>query len=90
MNSQYLIIEDFFPTILEMTGIKNYKTVQKIDGKSFVVNLRNNNLRDSTRALLWHFPNNWKKGSKKAKEYNIVSETEGIGPVVQLEKAIGN
>jgi arylsulfatase A-like enzyme len=86
VNSQYLIIEDFFPTILEMAGIKNYKTVQKIDGKSFVPNLRNNNLRDSTRALLWHFPNNWEEGSKKAKEYNIVSEIEGIGPSSAIRK----
>jgi len=32
----YLIIEDFFPSILEMAQIKDYSAVQKIDGKSFV------------------------------------------------------
>lgn len=30
--NDYLLIEDFYPTILEMAGIKKYKTVQPIDG----------------------------------------------------------
>ena len=33
---KYLIIEDFYPTILEMAGITNYKTVNPIDGISFM------------------------------------------------------
>ena len=33
---KYLIIEDFYPTILEMAGIRGYKTVQPIDGVSFM------------------------------------------------------
>ena len=33
---KYLLIEDFYPTILEMAGVKDYKTVQPIDGISFV------------------------------------------------------
>lgn len=32
----YLIIEDFYPTILEMAGIEEYQTIQPIDGISFV------------------------------------------------------
>lgn len=28
--------EDIFPTILEMAGVKNYKTIQEVDGKSLV------------------------------------------------------
>jgi len=79
-NSQYLIIEDFYPTILEMAGIKNYKTIQKIDGKSIVPYLKNNNLRDTTRAILWHFPNNWQEGAQRAKQYGIAPESEGMGP----------
>ena len=31
---KYLLIEDFYPNILEMAGIKKYKTVQPIDGIS--------------------------------------------------------
>ena len=56
---QYLIIEDFFPTILEMAGVKKYKTVQQVDGKSFVPLLKNPALKDENRTLVWHFPNKW-------------------------------
>ena len=34
--NNYLLIEDFYPTILEMAGVKNYQTVQPIDGISFI------------------------------------------------------
>ena len=57
--NQYVIIEDFFPTLLEMAKVSSYKTVQKIDGKSFVPILKNSNFKDDTRALIWHLPNKW-------------------------------
>ncbi|MNY10960.1 Arylsulfatase [compost metagenome] len=56
---QYVSIEDFYPSILEMAGLKNYKTVQKIDGKSFVPILKNADYVDNNRELIWHFPNKW-------------------------------
>ncbi len=56
---QYIIIEDFFPTILQMAGIKNVEPEQTIDGKSFVSILENPEYTDSTRALIWHYPNKW-------------------------------
>ncbi|MCH5719265.1 sulfatase/phosphatase domain-containing protein [Niabella hibiscisoli] len=59
VTHQYVIIEDFFPTILELAGIKDYKTVQKVDGISFVPFLKNPSLKNDTRALIWHYPNKW-------------------------------
>jgi arylsulfatase A-like enzyme len=59
VNKQPVIIEDFFPSILEMAGIKNYKTIQQVDGKSFVANLKNANLKITDRAFVWHYPNKW-------------------------------
>lgn len=56
---QYLMVEDFFPTILAMAGIKMPKLVQTIDGKSFLPILKNPNFVDSTRSLVWHYPNKW-------------------------------
>jgi len=56
---QYVIIEDFFPTILEMASLKNYKTVQFVDGKSFVPVLKNAGYVDNQRFLYWHNPNKW-------------------------------
>jgi len=57
--NQYIIIEDFFPTILELAGIKNYKAIQQIDGKSFVPVLKNPNYVDSSRTLIFDYPNKW-------------------------------
>jgi arylsulfatase A-like enzyme len=57
--SDYLICEDFFPTILEMAGIKKYSTIQTIDGKSFVPMLLQKGSTARGRDLFWNFPNNW-------------------------------
>ena len=59
--SQPIIIEDFFPTILEIAGVEPAKQVGGvIDGQSFVRLLRNETdpARDD-RPLYWHFPNHW-------------------------------
>ncbi|MCX6331749.1 MAG: sulfatase [Bacteroidetes bacterium] len=58
-NNQYIIAEDFFPSILEMAGLSQTTTLQKVDGKSFVPYLKNQNLTDSNRYLIWHYPNKW-------------------------------
>jgi arylsulfatase A-like enzyme len=57
--NDYLIIEDFFPTILEMAQIDDYTTVQTVDGKSFVSMLTQSGTTSKNRDLYWHFPNNW-------------------------------
>jgi len=54
-----VIIEDFFPTILEMADVKNVKTVQEVDGISFTNILKGKETTDFERALFWHYPNNW-------------------------------
>ncbi len=58
---KYLIIEDFFPTILEMAQIKRYHTVQHIDGVSFVPLLKGTGDSSKNRSLYWNFPNGWGK-----------------------------
>ena len=57
-TDDFVMIEDFFPTILQMAKINNYETVQHIDGKSFVPLLKDKK-PTGNRALFWHFPNNW-------------------------------
>ncbi len=57
--NDYLIVEDFFPSILEIAGIRNYKTIQTVDGKSFVPMLKGEKSTSENRDLFWHFPNNW-------------------------------
>lgn len=58
-TDSYLLIEDFYPTILEMAKIQDYKTVQKIDGLSFTAILKGEKTSLDERALFWHFPNSW-------------------------------
>ncbi len=58
-TNQYLIIEDFFPTILDMVGINAPKTIQEVDGESFVSILKDNEIKKQDRPLFWHYPNRW-------------------------------
>lgn len=51
-----VIIEDFFPTILELSGVESYNTPQQLDGVSFAGSL-NDQVQDDEKALVWHFPN---------------------------------
>jgi arylsulfatase A-like enzyme len=55
----YLIIEDFFPTILEIAGVRRYKTRQIVDGISFLPMLLQKGKTSRNRDIFWHFPNNW-------------------------------
>ena len=58
--SEYqVIIEDFYPTILEMAGIDSLNTIQKIDGKSFTSVLKGEPEYPEVRSLVWHYPNEW-------------------------------
>jgi arylsulfatase A-like enzyme len=57
---QPLIIEDFFPSILAMAGVKKYKQIGgKIDGKSFVPMLQGKKLSTGQMEFIWHFPHNY-------------------------------
>jgi arylsulfatase A-like enzyme len=61
-SDRYLIIEDFYPTIIEMAGIRKYRHVQDLDGISFVPMLKNPTAKAGSgqeRPLFWHFPNWW-------------------------------
>ncbi len=59
INSHPLIIEDFFPTILEMAGITNYIVPQVVDGRSFVPLLEGRYTDNHQRALVWNSPHTW-------------------------------
>ncbi|MEE9361476.1 MAG: sulfatase [Cellulophaga sp.] len=58
VSNDYLIIEDFYPTILEMAGIHSPEIVQKIDGISFMPLLKEEPI-EGERSLFWHYPNEW-------------------------------
>jgi arylsulfatase A-like enzyme len=53
---QYLIIEDFFATILAIAGVEA-EVKQTVDGQSFVPLLKGEEM--PKRPLFWHYPNSW-------------------------------
>ncbi|MCX6217877.1 sulfatase [Spirosoma sp.] len=59
LTEQPVIIEDFFPSMLEIAGGQKHALHQPIDGRSFVPLLKNPALRDSSRVFVWHHPNRW-------------------------------
>lgn len=54
-----VIIEDFFPSILEIAQIPYKNTKQVVDGKSFLHHLKGNSKDDKKRSLYWNYPNLW-------------------------------
>lgn len=85
---QYVCIEDFFPTVLEMAQVKNYRTIQTVDGVSFVKYLKNYRLHDNSRVLTWHFPSNWGQGEATLRKYYPAMKVEqiGMGPASAIRK----
>ncbi len=59
VNDDYLIIEDYFPAILEIAGLDDYLTDQLVDGISFVPQLVGEGTAAGDRSLVFHFPNKW-------------------------------
>ena len=57
-NDHYLIIEDIFPTFLELANLKEDAQKSR-DGISFVPLLSNQNAYPANRALYWHFPHTY-------------------------------
>ncbi|MCD2422502.1 sulfatase [Niabella pedocola] len=58
VNSSPVIIEDFFPSILEMARVGSVHTVQQVDGRSFVPLLKNIQ-KPAARPLIFHYPHKW-------------------------------
>ena len=56
---KYVIVEDYFPSILEMAGITDWKAPQTVDGVSFVPLLKQTGDPSEGRSLYWNCPNLW-------------------------------
>ncbi len=72
----YLIIEDFYPSLLEIAGVGSYTAIQPLDGVSFVPLLKGAR-GDNDRLLVWNTPNTWIAGDYRA---------HGIGQTCAVRK----
>lgn len=55
-----VICEDLFPTILDIAGVKDYETVQPVDGMDLVPLITKGNGVPEDRPLIFHYPHKWK------------------------------
>lgn len=55
-----VICEDLFPTILSMAGVRNYETVQDVDGEDLVPLITKGEGVSAERELVFHYPHKWK------------------------------
>lgn len=58
VNPNCVMIEYFFPTVLEMADMRKYNCSQTIDGKSFCRALHHPD-KNYNRTIVWHYPNFW-------------------------------
>lgn len=72
VNSQRVMIEDFFPSILDMAGVTQYETRQTVDGYDFVPLLRGD-VAAYERPIVWHFPNLWGEAQSVEEGYGAYS-----------------
>ena len=70
-----VVAEDIYPTILEMAGIENYKTVQEIDGKS-IVRL----LTDGSQMAKKAMESGEISTQKQANDFVVPQAVSGIDP----------
>ncbi|MEO9144829.1 MAG: sulfatase [Ginsengibacter sp.] len=83
---QYMSIQDFYPTLLGMAGIKKYKTVQQVDGETILPYLKNADLADNKRALIWNYPNDWTGGDLGDDNSFITAIRQGDWKLIYFEK----
>lgn len=76
-----VIIEDFFPSILEMAQVADYRTVQTTDGVSFVPLLTGTADPSRDRYFYWNMPNNWTNMIDDTTKRNL-----GIGQAAAVRK----
>lgn len=65
-TAQPVIAEDFFPTVLDLAGIK---PTTAMDGRSFYNRLKDQGKIDTNRAFIWHYPNKWRSEDGPATNY---------------------
>ena len=76
-NDQYVMIEDFFPSILEMAQVKEWNVPQIVDGQSFVPMIEHPTDGPQNRAVYWNTPNTWISGNYR---------NAGIGQTCAIRK----
>ncbi len=91
-EDQYVIIEDVFPTFLEMAGVAS-KQIPETDGISFVPMLKGEEVDEQERPIFWHFPHTYDQfpysAMRKGKWKLIYRHTERALELYDIENDLG-
>ena len=68
-----VMVDDIFPTILDMIGIKSTEAMQKIDGESMLGPLAGKKSK-SDRYLTWHYPHMRTNGSPDIQPFSAIRQ----------------
>ena len=72
-NNNNILIEDLYPSVLAMVGIKKYQSVQHIDGVSFIPLLKQKSTTNN-RFFYWHYPHVWGPKAADLELYSVVRQ----------------
>jgi arylsulfatase A-like enzyme len=84
--SQPVVIQDFFPTILDMAGIRQYNTIQTVDGRTMLPYFQKPHRKDTKRAFVWNFPNGWSGGKNDRQSSWTCAVRKGPFKLIYFEK----
>ena len=74
VNDSPVIIEDFYPTILEMAGVGTVPAEIKqgrLDGISFVSAIKTGSTCNADRSLVFHYPNWWGEEASASRKMRV-------------------
>ena len=72
-NAENIIVEDLFPTILQMAGISKPNTIQKVDGENAIPIFKKKKSNDK-RYFYWHYPNVWGPKGAMLEMYSAIRQ----------------
>lgn len=72
-NANNISVEDIFPTVLKMAGIKNAQTVQLIDGEDITPVFKQKK-NTKKRIFYWHYPHVWGPKAPDLELYSVVRQ----------------
>ena len=89
VDSTPLISDDFYPTLLELCGLKS-QPQQHLDGRSFAALLRKEKAVISERPLYWHYPHSAMHGAIRLGGLKLIHNyNTGICELYDLKNDIG-
>ena len=73
VNHENIIVEDIFPSILQLSHIKSKSVIQHVDGNSLLPIIQGNRSNKS-RYFTWHYPHMRTNGSPDIQPFSAIRQ----------------